>query len=101
MTDPDSPAPSPRPMPVSHRVLIVLLVVFVGTGFVTLVLTGQNHHSEAKLACERFVKRRLPATAVRFSGEKVRDLSSIRHVVAGTVSLAGRAPMPYTCTVSH
>jgi hypothetical protein len=101
MADLDNPPPAPTSISVSRRLLAGLLALFVAAGFAVLLLTGQNHHAEAKLACERFVRHRLPATGVRFSGEKVRDLSSVRHLVTGTASPAGGVPKPYTCTVSH
>jgi hypothetical protein len=78
-----------------------LVVLFVVAGFATLLLTGQNYHAEARIVCERLVKRRMPGTGIRFSGEKVRDLSSTRHVVTGTARAAGGPPKNYTCTVSH
>lgn len=76
-------------------------MVFIAAGCGILLLTGQNHHAEAKIVCERFVKRRLPPAGLRFSAEKVRDLSLTRHVVTGTAQAAGRPPRSYTCTVTH
>ena len=85
----------------SPRLLACLLVLFVVAGCGTLLLTGQDHHAEARIACERFVKRRLSSADIRFSGEKVRDQSSFRHKVTGTAHPAGRPAATYTCTVSH
>lgn len=85
----------------STALIACFVVLFVAAGCGTLLLTGQNHQAEARLVCERLVKRRMSATGVRFSGEKVRDLSSTKHVVTGTVLAAGRSPQNYTCTVSH
>jgi hypothetical protein len=100
MVLPDPTAKSGRPM-ASPRLLAGLLVLFIAAGCGTVLLTGQNHHAEAKIACRRFVQRRLAATGVRFSHEKVRDLSSVRHVVTGTAHGAGRPAASYTCTVTH
>jgi hypothetical protein len=100
MSLPDSTEKSARTL-TSPPLLAGLLVLFVAAGCGTLLLTGQNHHAEAKIACERFVERRLAPSDVRFSGEKVRDLSSIRHVVTGTARAADRPATSYTCTVSH
>jgi hypothetical protein len=100
MSLPDPTAKSGRAL-TSPRLLACLLALFIAAGCGTLLLTGQNHHAEAKIACERFVKRRLPPAGIRFSGEKVRDLSSVRHVVTGTAHPAGRPATAYTCTVSH
>lgn len=95
--EPDQePAVSIRPWLVA-----CVVAVFIATGFATVLFTGQNHHAEARLVCERFVQRRLPGVTVRFSAEKVRDLSEVRHVVTGTANIAGRAPAPYSCTVTH
>lgn len=96
----DLPVDRPRVFP-SRGLLAVLLTLFIAAGCGTLLLTAQNHHAEAKIACERFIKRRLPHTGIRFSHETVRDLSSTRHVVTGTALPAGQAPKRYTCTVSH
>ncbi|HZE30714.1 MAG TPA: hypothetical protein VE198_04665 [Actinoallomurus sp.] len=95
------PAQRPGHSPVSTRLLVWLVVAFIAAGFGTLLLTGQNHHAEARIACERFVKRRLTSEIIHFSGEKVRDLSATEHVVTGTARAAGLPPKSYTCTVSH
>jgi hypothetical protein len=100
MVLPDSTEKSARSM-TSPRLLAGLLVLFVAAGCGTLLLTGQNHHAEARIACERFVQRSLAPSDVRFSREKVRDLSSVRHVVTGTAWAADRPATSYTCTVSH
>ena len=100
MVLPDPTEKSGRPT-ASPRLLAGLLVLFVAAGCGTVLLTGQNHHAEAKIACQRFVQRRLAAAGVTFSDEKVRDLSSVRHVVTGTARAAGRTTVSYTCTVSH
>lgn len=86
---------------VSPALVACLVVLFVAAGCGTLLLTGRNHHAEARITCERLVKRRLPGTAVRFSGEKVHDLSSTRHVVTGTAQAPGLPPRRFGCTVSH
>lgn len=85
----------------SRALVVCLVVLFVAAGCGTVLLTGQNHQAEARIVCERLVKRRLPGTGIRFSGEKVRDLSSTKHVVTGTAQTAGGPPKNYTCTVSH
>jgi hypothetical protein len=95
------PAQRPGHPSVSTRLLVGLLVAFIAAGFGTLLLTGQSHHAEAKIACERFVKGRLTSKNTHFSGEKVRDLSATEHVVTGTARVAGMPPKSYTCTVSH
>jgi hypothetical protein len=95
------PAQRPGHPSVSTRLLVGLLVAFIAAGFGTLLLTGQSHHAEAKIACERFVKGRLTSKNVHFSGEKVRDLSATEHVVTGTARVAGMPATRYTCTVSH
>jgi hypothetical protein len=100
MVLPDPTAKSSRPA-ASRRLLAGLLVLFVAAGCGTVLLTGQNHHAEAKIACRRFVERRLATAGVGFSHEKVRDLSSVRHVVTGTARAADRPATSYTCTVSH
>ena len=100
MSLPDSTDKSARAL-TSPRLLAGLLVLFVAAGCGTLLLTGQNHHAEAKLACERFVERRLAPSDVHFSREKVRDVSSVRHIVTGTARAADRPATSYTCTVSH
>lgn len=94
---------SPEPPGERRRPWLVacLVTVFVAAGFIMILTSGQDHDGEAKLICERFVKGRVPGTDVRFSGEKVRDLSSVRHVVTGTALVTGRTPAPYTCTVAH
>ncbi|HEY0540512.1 MAG TPA: hypothetical protein VGD53_19230 [Actinoallomurus sp.] len=97
----DGPAQPPGHSPVSTRLLVCLVVVFIAAGFGTLLLTGQSHHAEAKIMCERFVKRRLTSENIHFSGETVRDLSATEHVVTGTARAAGLPPKSYTCTVSH
>jgi hypothetical protein len=97
----DGLARRPGHSPVSTRLLVCLVVAFVATGFGTLLLTGQNHHAEAKIVCERFVQRRLTSKNTHFSGERVRDLSETEHVVTGTAHAAGLPPKSYTCTVSH
>jgi hypothetical protein len=100
MVLPDPTGKSARSL-TSPRLLAVLLALFVAAGCGTLLLTGQSHHAEAKIACERFVQRRLGAGGVHFSGEKVRDLSSVRHLVTGTATADGRPATRYTCTVRH
>jgi hypothetical protein len=97
----DTPAPDPARVRVSFRLLLALVLLFIAAGCGALLLTGQNHHAEAKIACERFVRHRLSTSTVRFSHETVRDLSSTRHRVTGTAFPAGQAPKRYTCTVSH
>jgi hypothetical protein len=104
----DAPGPVPEGSPgrragvsPSPALIVCLVVLFVAAGCGTLLLTGQSHHAEARLVCERLVKRRMPATRIHFSGEKVRDLSPTKHVVTGTASITGRPPKSYTCTVSH
>ncbi|GLY79980.1 hypothetical protein [Actinoallomurus iriomotensis] len=98
--DPEERSPG---LPGERRPWLVacLVAVFVAAGLVTVLASGQNHDGEAKLVCERFVRGREAGADVRFSREKVRDLSSVRHVVTGTALVAGRPPAPYTCTVAH
>ena len=84
----------------STRFLVCLTVLAIAAGCGAVLLTRQDHSAEARIICERFVKRRLPAHP-SFSGERVRDLSVTRHVVTGTARADGRAPATYTCTVTH
>jgi hypothetical protein len=95
-TPADDPAPAGGSRP---WVVACLVAVFVAAGLAMVVLGGQDHSGEARLVCRGFVQHRLPGA--RFSGEKVRDLSSVRHVVTGEALVAGRPPIPYTCTVTH
>ena len=97
----DASAQVPGHSTVRTRVLVCLLVVAIAAGFGTLLLTGQGHHAEARIACERFVEHRLTSENIHFSGERVRDLSATEHVVTGTAQAAGLPPKSYTCTVSH
>jgi hypothetical protein len=97
----DAQTTAPGRSPASARVLVCLVVLFIAAGCGTLLLTGQNHHAEARIVCERFVKRRLPPAGLRFSGEKVRDLSATRHVVTGTALAPGGPARNFTCTVTH
>jgi hypothetical protein len=99
----DEPAGHSPGVPGERRPWLVacLVAVFVAAGLIMILTSGQDHHGEARLVCERFVKGHVPGTDVRFSGEKVRDLSSVRHTVTGTALVAGRPPAPYTCTVDH
>jgi hypothetical protein len=86
---------------VSPRLVGWLVALFIAAGLGTVLLTGQNHHAEARLMCERFVRHRLPGADLRFSGEKVRDLSPVEHVVTGAARAGGAPPRAYTCTVVH
>lgn len=88
-------------VPTSPGFIACLVVLLVAAGCATVLLTGQSHHAEAKIVCERFVKRRLPPGDARFSGVHVRDLSETRHVVTLRVRVAGGPPRAYACTVSH
>ncbi|MDN3352337.1 hypothetical protein [Actinomadura sp. DC4] len=100
MSLPDSTEKSGRVL-TRPVVLAILLLLFVMAGCGTLLLTGQGHQAEARAACERFVRGRLGVSDVHFSHERVRDVSSVRHVVTGTALTDGRAAVSYTCTVSH
>ncbi len=92
--------PEKRRVLTSTRFLVTLTVLAIAAGCGAVLLTKQDHSAEARIICERFVKRHLPANP-KFSGERVRDLSVTRHVVTGTAAADGHAPAPYACTVTH
>jgi hypothetical protein len=95
------PAAADRTRLASPWFLGCLAVLSVAAGCATMLLTRQDHSAEARIVCERFVRHRLPPGGVRFSGEKVQNLSATRHVVTGTARVPGRPAQAYTCAVSH
>ena len=96
----DLPAPTPARALTSTRFLVCLTVLAIVAGCGAVLATRQDHSAEARIICERFVKRRLTPDT-RFADEKVRDLSVTRHVVTGTARPPGRGAAAYTCTVTH